>query len=106
MRAARTIAGSAMSTPMLPRERCDFSAIVDRPPLKLPGDAHLVFWTIVNYEVWDIGRPMPRQVLPAPTGAPLLPDVPHWSWHEYGMRAGAWRFFELYERPGLRPTLA
>ncbi|HKF13511.1 MAG TPA: polysaccharide deacetylase family protein [Xanthobacteraceae bacterium] len=94
------------ATPMLPRERCDFSAIVDRPPLKLPGDARLVFWTIVNYEVWDIGRPMPRQVLPAPTGAPLLPDVPHWSWHEYGMRVGAWRFFELYERLGIRPTLA
>src|SRR5262249_49171963 len=94
------------TTLMLPRERCDFSAIVDRPPLKLPGDARLVFWTIVNYEVWDIGRPMPRQVLPAPTGAPLLPDVPHWSWHEYGMRVGAWRFFELYERLGIRPTLA
>ena len=93
-------------TPMLPRERCDFSAIVDRPPLKLPGEARLAFWTIVNYEVWDIGRPMPRQVLPAPTGVPLFPDVPHWSWHEYGMRVGAWRFFELYERLGIRPTLA
>jgi allantoinase len=92
--------------PMLPRDRCDYSAIVDRPPLKLPGDARLAFWTIVNYEVWDIGRPMPRQVLPAPTGVPLLPDVPHWSWHEYGMRVGAWRFFELYERLGIRPTLA
>jgi allantoinase len=32
--------------------------------------------------------------------------VPHWSWHEYGMRVGAWRFFDLYERLGLRPTLA
>ena len=95
-----------MTTPMLPRDRCEFSAIVDRPPLKLPGDARIVVWTIVNYEVWDIGRPMPRQVLPAPTGVPLLPDVPHWSWHEYGMRVGAWRFFELYERLGIRPTLA
>ena len=28
-----------VSKPMLPRERCDFSAIVDRPPLKLPGGA-------------------------------------------------------------------
>ncbi len=95
-----------MTTPMLPRERCEFSAIVDRPPLKLPDGAQLVLWTIVNYEVWDIGRPMPRQVLPAPTGASLLPDVPHWSWHEYGMRVGAWRFFELYERLGITPTLA
>ena len=95
-----------MTHPMLPRERCDYSAIVDRPPLKLPGGARLVVWTIVNYEVWDIGRPMPRQVLPAPTGVPLLPDVPHWSWHEYGMRVGCWRFFDLYERLGIRPTLA
>jgi peptidoglycan/xylan/chitin deacetylase (PgdA/CDA1 family) len=91
---------------MLPRERCDFSAIVDRPPLRLPGGARLVVWTIVNYEVWDIARPMPRQVLPAPTGQMLLPDVPNWSWHEYGMRVGAWRFFELFGRRGLRPTLA
>ena len=95
-----------MSDPMLPRERCDYSAIVDRPPLRLPNDARIVVWSIVNYEVWDIGRPMARQVLPAPTGIPLLPDVPHWSWHEYGMRVGAWRFFDLYSRLGIRPTLA
>jgi peptidoglycan/xylan/chitin deacetylase (PgdA/CDA1 family) len=91
---------------MLPRDRCDYSAIVDRPPLPLPGEARIAFWTIVNYEVWDIARTMPRQVLPAPTGVPLLPDVLHWSWHEYGMRVGAWRFFELYERLGIRPTVA
>jgi peptidoglycan/xylan/chitin deacetylase (PgdA/CDA1 family) len=36
----------------------------------------------------------------------LLPDVPNWSWHEYGMRVGAWRFFDLYARLGIRPTLA
>ncbi len=95
-----------MSDPMLPRERCDYSAIVDRPPLRLPNGARIVVWSIVNYEVWDIGRPMARQVLPAPTGIPLLPDVPHWSWHEYGMRVGAWRFFDLYSRLGIRPTLA
>jgi allantoinase len=95
-----------MRLAMLPRERCDFSAIVDRAPLRLPGNAQLVFWTIVNYEVWDISKPMARQVLPAPTGVPLLPDVPNWSWHEYGMRVGAWRFYELYARLGIRPTLA
>jgi peptidoglycan/xylan/chitin deacetylase (PgdA/CDA1 family) len=91
---------------MLPRERCDYSAIVDRKPLKLPISARIVVWTIVNYEVWDIGKPMARQVLPPPTGETLLPDVPNWSWHEYGMRVGAWRFFDLYARRGIRPTLA
>jgi peptidoglycan/xylan/chitin deacetylase (PgdA/CDA1 family) len=93
-------------TPMLPRQRTDYSAIVDRPPLQLPAGARLVLWPIVNLEVWDIGRPMPRQVLPAPTGASLLPDVPHWSWHEYGMRVGVWRFFDLFHKRSIKPTLA
>ncbi len=91
---------------MIPRERAPFSAIVDRPPLKLPGGARLVVWTIVNLEFWDIARPMARQVLPAPTGQVLLPDVPNWSWHEYGMRVGVWRFFELFRRLGIAPTLS
>src|SRR5467141_1405507 len=91
---------------MIPRERAPYSAIVDRPPLRLPGGARLVVWTIVNLEFWDISRPMARQVLPAPTGQVLLPDVPHWSWHEYGMRVGVWRFFELFRARGIKPTLA
>ena len=91
---------------MIPRERAPYSAIVDRPPLKLPGGARVVVWTIVNLEVWDIARAMARQVLPAPTGAALLPDVPNWSWHEYGMRVGFWRFEALFRRLRIRPTLA
>jgi len=95
-----------MTDALLPRERAPFSAIVDRPPLRLPNGARLVFWTIVNLEVWDIARPMPRQVLPAPTGQSLIPDVPNWSWHEYGMRVGVWRFFRLFRELGIRPTLS
>src|SRR6476660_4803924 len=91
----------AMTGPMQPRERCDYSAIVDRPKLKLPGNARMIVWTIVNLEVWDIAKPMARQVLPAPTGIPLLPDVANWSWHEYGMRVGGWRFFDLYKKLGI-----
>ncbi len=91
---------------MIPSQRAEFSAIVDRPPLKLPNNARVIFWSIVNYEVWDIARPMARQVIPAPTGQVLWPDVPNWSWHEYGMRVGAWRFYELYARLGIKPTLA
>ena len=89
-----------------PRQRAKYSAIIDRPNLPLPNGARMVVWTIVNVEVWDIARRMPRQVLPAPTGDTSLPDVPHWSWHEYGARVGFWRFFELYHRLKIRPTLA
>jgi allantoinase len=91
---------------MNPSERLEYSAIVDRPPLALPAGARLVVWPVVNVEVWDIGRAMPRQVLPPPTGITQSPDVPHWSWHEYGMRVGFWRFKEVLDSLGIVPTLA
>jgi allantoinase len=91
---------------ILPRERVPFSAIVDRPKLRLPDGGRIIIWTIVNLEVWDIARPMARQILSAPTSAVLLPDVPNWSWHEYGMRVGFWRILPLYERLNIRPTLS
>ncbi len=72
-------------------DRVPYVAAPDRPQLRLPGGARVAVWVIVNVEVWNIERPMPRTVLSPPMGQPLLPDVPNWSWHEYGMRAGFWR---------------
>ena len=95
-----------MSAPRTPRERVAYSAIVDRPPLKLPGRARMVVWTVVNVEDWGIERPMPRTVLPPPMGQPLLPDLPNWAWHEYGMRVGFWRLFECMQKFRITPTLA
>jgi peptidoglycan/xylan/chitin deacetylase (PgdA/CDA1 family) len=95
-----------MSAPRTPRERVPYSAIPDRPALKLPGDARMVVWTIVNVEDWGIERPMPRTVLPPPMGQPLLPDLPNWAWHEYGMRVGFWRLFDCLGGFGVTPTLA
>lgn len=91
---------------MIPAKRLRYSAIVDRPPLRLPEKARVVVWPVVNVEVWDIGRPMPRQVLPPPTGATLLPDVPHWGWHEYGMRVGFWRLKAVLDELKIVPSLS
>ena len=91
---------------MHPRERVPYSAIVDRPKIELPGGNRLVVWSVVNVEVWDVTRPMPRQLLPAPSGHAVLPDIPNWCWHEYGMRVGFWRFHELFERLAIKPTLS
>jgi peptidoglycan/xylan/chitin deacetylase (PgdA/CDA1 family) len=49
---------------------------------------------------------MPRTVLSPPMGQPLLPDVPNWSWHEYGMRAGFWRQFKALTDRNIPVTLA
>ena len=91
---------------MKPRDRADFSALPDRPALALPDGLRLVIWPIVNLEVWEIERPMARQVLPAPTGVAVQPDLANWSWHEYGMRVGVWRFFDALDRVGARATLS
>jgi allantoinase len=95
-----------VSAPRTPRERVPYSAIVDRPPLKLPGGARMVVWTVVNVEDWGIERPMPRTVLPPPMAQPLLPDLPNWAWHEYGMRVGFWRLFDCMRKFDITPTLA
>jgi allantoinase len=52
----------------LPRERFDYSPIVDREPVKLPDGARVAAWTIVNVEEWNIEAPMPRTVLTTPAG--------------------------------------
>jgi peptidoglycan/xylan/chitin deacetylase (PgdA/CDA1 family) len=63
-------------------------------------------WTIVNVEHWSPGGTMPRTVLTPPMGQPLLPDLPNWAWHEYGMRVGFWRFLETLGSRGLKATFA
>jgi peptidoglycan/xylan/chitin deacetylase (PgdA/CDA1 family) len=88
------------------RSRLPYSAIATRPKLILPGGARLAVWTIVNVENWLPGGPMPRTVLPPPMGQPLLPDIPNWAWHEYGMRVGFWRFLDALGRRGIKATFA
>jgi allantoinase len=88
------------------RGRAPYMPIHKRPPLKLPGDARVAVWTIVNVENWDPASPMPRTVLPPPMGQPLLPDIPNWAWHEYGMRVGFWRFVDVLGARNLKCTFA
>ena len=88
------------------RARAPYQSIVKRPPLVLPGNARVVVWNIVNVEVWEPTSPMPRAVLSPPMGSPLQPDVPNWSWHEYGMRAGFWRQMKALTDRNIPTTLA
>jgi peptidoglycan/xylan/chitin deacetylase (PgdA/CDA1 family) len=88
------------------RQRVAYEPIDERPALRLPDDARVAVWTIVNVEEWNPQGPMPRTVLPAPMTQSLLPDIPNWAWHEYGMRVGFWRFLETLQSRGLKATLA
>jgi peptidoglycan/xylan/chitin deacetylase (PgdA/CDA1 family) len=88
----------------LPRERFDYSPIASRRPWKLPRRARIAVWTIVNIEEWNIEKAMPRQYLATPQGVAVIPDVPNWAWHEYGMRVGFWRLLEALRRRKIRAT--
>ena len=91
---------------MLPTERLAYSAIADRPALKLPGGARLAVWVIVNIEEWNAREPMPRTVLTPPAGGSPSPDIPNWAWHEYGNRVGFWRMLPVFDALKVRAVLA
>ena len=91
---------------MLPHERIPYSAITSRPPLRLPDEARLVVWVIVNVEEWNPREPMPRTVLTPPAGGSPEPDIPNWAWHEYGNRVGFWRMLQVFDRLQMPAVLA
>lgn len=86
--------------------RAEYTPVIDREPLKLPGDARVAVWVIINVEEWDINQAMARTVLPAPQGVNLIPDIPNYSWHEYGMRVGFWRLKEVLDQHQIKATVS
>ena len=88
------------------RDRLFYEPAPFRKKLLLNGKEKLIIWVVVNIEVWDPNLPQPRNVLPPPMGTPMLPDLPNWSWHEYGMRTGYWRFIDSLKNRNIKPTLA
>jgi hypothetical protein len=91
---------------MKPTERIDYDPIQGRPALQLPGGARVAVWLIVNVEEWSATEPMPRTVLTPPAGGVPSPDVPNWSWHEYGNRVGFWRMLRVLDRHAIPVALA
>ncbi len=87
-------------------ERIEYSPIIDRKSLKLPGNARVAIWVIVNVEQWDIKAPMARTVLPAPQGVSVIPDIPNFSWYDYGLRVGFWRLKRVLDRYQVKATLS
>ena len=90
----------------MPNPWADFSPIVDRKPLKLPGNARVAVWTVINVEDWDINQPMARTLLPYPAGVTVIPDVANFGWFEYGLRVGFWRMKAVLDQAGIRATVS
>jgi len=56
---------------------------------------------VVNVEHWQFDQAMPRKIITAPHGAESIPDIPNYSWAEYGMRAGMPRILDLFQSRGI-----
>lgn len=70
---------------------------------KLPSfrDKRIVVHLVVNVEHWQFEQPMPRTIITPPHGKETIPDVPNFSWADYGMRAGMSRILDLFNDRGL-----
>jgi peptidoglycan/xylan/chitin deacetylase (PgdA/CDA1 family) len=86
--------------------RAAYSPIIERKPLKLPDGARLGVWFVVTVEKWDMDATMARTVLPAPQGVSVIPDIPNYSWFDYGLRVGFWRLKKVLDQHQVRATLS
>jgi allantoinase len=82
--------------------RVSYAIGTQRAPLRAPEPGKNIIVSIsLNVEHWPLDRPMPRKIISPPHGRDHVPDVPNFSWAEYGMRLGLPRLVELISRHGL-----
>jgi peptidoglycan/xylan/chitin deacetylase (PgdA/CDA1 family) len=87
--------------------RIGFRLADEAPPLTPPEGKTLVVHVVVNVEAWAFDAPQPRGIMTPPQGVAAVPDIPNWSWAEYGNRVGMPRLLRaLAERdlPASAPT--
>jgi allantoinase len=73
----------------------------ERPKLKPPAEGPIMVHLVINVEHWQFDQPMPRTIITPPHGKETVPDVPNFSWVDYGMRAGLPRMIEAIKSRGL-----
>lgn len=67
----------------------------ERAPLPPFKGRRIIAHLVVNVEHWQFESAMPRTIITPPHGRETVPDVPNFSWADYGMRAGLPRILQL-----------
>ncbi|MFK7891639.1 MAG: polysaccharide deacetylase family protein [Granulosicoccus sp.] len=90
---------------MWPNPRVPYRLTNERTPLAPLDGKPLIVHLVMNIEYWPFDRPMPRGIIPAPHGVqPSPPDIPNYSWVEYGMRSGMPRMLKMLSDRGLKAS--
>lgn len=88
----------------VPNPRIPFRLEGDEAPLPRFRGKRVIVNVAVNVEYWPFDQPMPRAILPPPHGIRAVPDVPNFSWVEYGLRVGMKRLLDLCAGLGVRAS--
>lgn len=90
--------------------RYPYVPVPSRGPLRWPDGKRLALIVTVNLEYWDL---LKESAAPYYAGGPAIlpdmlpgniPDVPNFSWREYGQRVGVWRLFDAFSAAGVRAS--
>lgn len=87
-----------------PNPRIPFRMESDVAPLPAFRGKRVIVNVAVNVEHWPFDQPMPRAILPPPHGIRAVPDVPNFTWVEYGLRVGMPRLLDLCRDLGIRAS--
>jgi peptidoglycan/xylan/chitin deacetylase (PgdA/CDA1 family) len=90
------------AAPVDMRERLLYSPAPARPPIRWPGDARLALWISPNIEYYEY---LPQEFNFVFHRMPT-PDVQQYGLRDYGNRVGLWRFAELMDEYGIKPTVS
>lgn len=82
-------------------DRYPYSPIVDRPAYDWPNGTRLAVYLAINLEVFPFGEGMGPELNPRQPE----PDVPNYTWRDWGNRVGVWRLLEMLDAFEL-PTAA
>ncbi|MBV9120164.1 MAG: polysaccharide deacetylase, partial [Chloroflexi bacterium] len=83
--------------------RAPFVPFPSRREWRWPNGARLAVWVVINVECWDFDS---VAGVPVTTPPPAAPDVPNYSWREYGSRVGVWRMMDMFDRLGIKGSIA
>ncbi|WP_026735157.1 polysaccharide deacetylase family protein [Fischerella sp. PCC 9605] len=79
-----------------------FQAITQRPVSKLPNNARVAVWVVMNVEHFTFGK-LGTAIQPHLNS---YPEIANYGWRDYGNRIGIWRLFDLFAELEIPVTAA
>lgn len=88
-----------------PNPRIPYQLARQRPRLEPLNGKSIMVHVAMNIEYWPFDRQMPRGIIPPPHGASQPPpDLPNYSWVEYGMRCGINRCMDMLAERNIKAS--